>query len=428
MSDAVERARRRLAAARTRLVLERPFLGTLTLHLQLEPDDGPDCPTFATDARNLWFNPAFVESASQRDLQFWLAHEAMHCALGHFARRAHRVRRRWDVACDHAVNLLLVADGLALPPGALANPAFATLSAEQIYPMVPADTAEVPGDRHWFDRAAGGGLPGYLGSDSPGTPVEGPAGSRAPDGAGHPEAEEDPDAWDDAGPARRRHRPGRPAATPASGRLAPQSLEQAWQGRLATAAHAAREAGRLGQSWARVLETLLEPQLPWRALLARYVSALAREDYTFQRPARRDAAALLPRLARGAMRVVAVLDTSGSITAAELDEFASELDALKAQVRAELIVHACDERLAGDGPWTFGPWDPVVLPASLSGGGGTRFTPVFEWIGTQALPPDVLVYFTDAQGEFPEAPPPYPVVWLVKGRAEVPFGERIQLD
>ena len=42
--------------------------------------------------------------------------------------------------------------------------------------------------------------------------------------------------------------------------------------------------------------------------------------------------------------------------------------------------------------------------------------------------PDLLLYFTDAQGRYPEAQPPYPVLWLVKGRASVPWGERIQLN
>jgi predicted metal-dependent peptidase len=40
----------------------------------------------------------------------------------------------------------------------------------------------------------------------------------------------------------------------------------------------------------------------------------------------------------------------------------------------------------------------------------------------------VLVYFTDANGRFPSAEPAYPVVWLVKGRERVPWGQRIQLN
>lgn len=107
-----------------------------------------------------------------------------------------------------------------------------------------------------------------------------------------------------------------------------------------------------------------------------------------------------------------------------LGKFAGELQALKAQARAELVVHACDERLAPEGPWRFAAWQAVCLPPRLAGGGGTRFTPAFEWVEREGLRPDLLVYFTDAQGEFPARAPDYPVLWLVKGRAPVPFGER----
>jgi len=53
---------------------------------------------------------------------------------------------------------------------------------------------------------------------------------------------------------------------------------------------------------------------------------------------------------------------------------------------------------------------------------------VFQWVDRQGLRPDLLVYFTDADGEFPERAPNYPVIWLVKGRSTVPWGQRIQLN
>jgi predicted metal-dependent peptidase len=39
-----------------------------------------------------------------------------------------------------------------------------------------------------------------------------------------------------------------------------------------------------------------------------------------------------------------------------------------------------------------------------------------------------LVYFTDAEGIFPERAPDYPVVWLVKGSKPVPWGRRVVLN
>ena len=108
-----------MAAARTRLILDKPFLGALVLRLPLEPADPDWCPTTATDARKFYFNPSYVEALSLDETQFVLAHEALHCALSHFARRQHRVRHRWDLACDFAINPLLVDDGLKAPPGSL---------------------------------------------------------------------------------------------------------------------------------------------------------------------------------------------------------------------------------------------------------------------------------------------------------------------
>ena len=161
----------------------------------------------------------------------------------------------------------------------------------------------------------------------------------------------------------------------------------------------------MSASWERLLGATLEPPLPWRALLARFLASHANEDYSFQRPPRRESAFVLPRLRSESIDVHAVLDTSGSIGDAELAAFAAELDALKGQVRARVSVHACDRALDPAGPWVFEPWEPITLPPRLAGGGGTDFRPVFEWLEASGQRPDVLVYFTDGHGEFPEAAP-----------------------
>ncbi len=106
----------------------------------------------------------------------------------------------------------------------------------------------------------------------------------------------------------------------------------------------------------------------------------------------------------------------------------AELDALKGAVPTRVTLFACDSALAPGAPWVFEPWDELRLPASLVGGGGTRFTPVFDWVARQDRQPDLLVYFTDAKGEFPEREPAYPVLWLVKGKTKIPWGQRIQLN
>jgi predicted metal-dependent peptidase len=178
----------------------------------------------------------------------------------------------------------------------------------------------------------------------------------------------------------------------------------------------------------RLARESVSPRLSWRALLARYMCALARNDYSYRRPSRREGDALLPSLAGEGIDIVVALDTSGSLTDADLAEFAAELNALKGELRGRVTLLACDEALDERGPWQFEPWDALRMPPGLRGGGGTRFVPVFEWIERERLRTDVLVYFTDGEGEFPASAPDYPVVWVVKGRAPVPWGDRIQLD
>ena len=68
------------------------------------------------------------------------------------------------------------------------------------------------------------------------------------------------------------------------------------------------------------------------------------------------------------------------------------------------------------------------MDIEIRGGGGTNFKPAFNWVEEQDSNPDLLMYFTDAEGVFPEAEPMYPVLWLVKGKENVPFGQRIQLN
>ena len=179
---------------------------------------------------------------------------------------------------------------------------------------------------------------------------------------------------------------------------------------------------------ARLVDHLLAPRLPWRTLLAKYMTTVARDDYNYSRPSRREGSAILPSLRSAQVDGIVALDTAGSVSPEEMAEFVSEIDAIKGQVRARITLLACDAQLAPEGPWEFEPWEEFRLPQDFRGGGGTRFTPVFEWAARRDRAPDLLVYFTDAEGEFPKSEPGFPVIWLVKGKAPVPWGQRVQLN
>jgi predicted metal-dependent peptidase len=408
---------KRLAAARTRLILDKPFLGALVLRLPLKAARW--CRTTATDARTLYYNPEWIAGLSAAQVQFALAHEALHCALGHFARRGHRIQRKWDLACDFAINPLLVDEGLTPPAEALALDVYRGMSAEEIYPCIDDsnDDSQMM-DEHLWDGAEGG-TGGAQGEHD------------AAQGQGGARDEIDPHAGgrqqqkSGAGGAAGEEESAPPPPLSAAER---EALQQQWQRHLAAAAQRAREAGKLSGALARLVEAALAAQVSWRALLAQYLSQISRDDYTWQRPSRREGDVIWPSLRNHAGDIHVALDVSGSISAAELAEFLGELNALKGTLPVRITLHACDSALAQGGPWVYEPWEALVLPQRFAGGGGTSFVPVFEWIELSGARPDALIYFTDAQGEFPLKAPDYPVLWLVKGKAPTPFGRRVQLN
>ena len=418
----------KLAAARTRLILDQPFLGALVLRLPLKP--AAWCRSTATDARALYYNPRWIDGLSNAQVQFALAHEALHCALGHFARRGHRIQRKWDMACDFAINPLLVDTGLTPPGEAVVLDVYRGMAAEEIYPCLDDsnDDSQMMDDHLWDgDEGGQGGGQGTQGE------VQGKGGGSdgQEDGQGSQPGEIDADA---GGSSPQKVGAGGTAAAADNGPPPPltarekEQLQQQWQRHLAAAAQRAREAGKLSGQLARLAEAALAAQVSWRALLAQYLNQVARDDYTWQRPSRREGDVIWPSLRSHSGDIHVAIDVSGSVTEADLAGFLGELNALKGTLAVRITLYACDSALAAGAPWVFEPWDELRLPRQFAGGGGTAFTPVFAAIERSGQQPDCLVYFTDAEGEFPAQPPHYPVLWLVKGKAPVPWGRRIQLN
>jgi predicted metal-dependent peptidase len=385
-AELAQRAATLMEKARARLMLDHPFLGSLVLRLPLRPA-GAWCRRSATDARHIYYNPAWIGTLKLPQVQFMLAHEALHGALRHFARRGHRERQRWDLACDFAINPLLVEEGFVPPPEALIPDLYPGLCAEEIYPCLDDSPDQETLDQHLGD------------------PDEGEGSSPPPPGAA-PRPE----------PLGERER---------------EQLAQLWQQHLASALQRAREAGQQGGLLVRLLGRELVPQVSWRSVLAGYLNQLGREDSSWSRPSRRESELMLPVRQQHVADVVVALDVSGSIGAEELAAFLAEIDAMKGCLPIRLSLMACDTALVPGCPWSFEPWEALRLPESCRGGGGTRFTPVFERLEqpvAHGQVPDVLIYFTDALGEFPPRAPDYPVLWLVKGAAPVPWGQRLQLN
>ena len=405
----VARMEVKLIKARTQLILDKPFLGNLVLHLPLVASDSW-CKTTATDGKNFYYSPKFIGSLDSEQTKFILIHEALHCALTHFNRRGKRKKHIWDMACDFAINPLIVNEGFRAPIEAAVFRQYEGKTAEEIYPFIDDNIDAEPLDQHLYDENAD--------DDS-----DKSSGKSEDSDDGESKKNNQNDSGSD-GKSKPNDLAGKP---PPVGKSEQQSLAIKWQKDLASAAVIARQHGNLSPIMEKLVDFYLQPQLRWQELLASYLNNFARDDFSFARPKKRGFA-ILPTLKSHNIDIIVAIDTSGSISQEEVDEFITEISGIKANMSAKITLLACDDALSKNCPWGFEAWEEMDFPANLGGGNGTNFNPVFDFVNILDSQPSVVVYFTDAKGVFPEKVPNYPVIWLVKGSEKIPWGMRCQLQ
>jgi predicted metal-dependent peptidase len=365
---------KKLLQARTALVLESPFFGALALRLRLQEDASHA--TGWTDGKSIGYSPAFVEGLTHAEATGFLAHEVMHVASGHPWRRDGRERQRWNKACDYAINGTLQAAGFTLPTGALLSDDFTGKPAEWIYDRLPAEDGEGNG--------TGSGNGGSGGDPQPGEVRDAPA--------------ED-------------------AAAPS---------EEEWRQAVQQAANVARARGSLPGALDRFAKEAAAPSVNWRSVLARFLQASAKADFSWTRPNVRHLARglYLPAMRSEEMgRIAVAVDVSGSVDAVLLAQFAAEINAIARELQPEAVdVLYCDARMQKRESFERG--EEIQLHAC--GGGGTDFRPVFEAL-EDGEPPVALVYLTDLDGRFPVQAPEFPVLWGATSNRAAPFGELVRM-
>ena len=178
------------------------------------------------------------------------------------------------------------------------------------------------------------------------------------------------------------------------------------------------------------MQDLLEPILPWKDILKRFMTEKCNDDFSWKRGNRRFIAQglyLPSRTSDDAMgAMVVAIDTSGSLTDKMLAEFGSEIADIHAEVKPkELIVIYCDALV--NHVDRFGPEDQLQF--KMHGGGGTDFRPPFAWLEENQIQPRAFAYLTDGYGPFPEREPDFPTIWVINNHdVEPPFGEHLILE
>ena len=124
-------AEQRIIRERIQLLKHYPFFGHLSLGLKLM--EGSSISTMGTDGIHLIYNAVYVAQLEDKILRAIIAHEVLHCALGHLWRKENRSHDRWNIAADHAVNLTLKKEGFTLPKNICCDEKYENMSAEMIY-------------------------------------------------------------------------------------------------------------------------------------------------------------------------------------------------------------------------------------------------------------------------------------------------------
>lgn len=350
----------RMTKARYHMFMEHPFFGEIASYIRPKPSMALDTACI-TNKGEFLINPEFANKATSSDFVFILAHETMHIVNGtldRFPTGGHHIL--WNMAGDIAINYLIVNAGINLPREELIKPLYKGFedlfgkTHEEIYEELMKDAKKsiAKGKGKWFDSSCN--------------------------------AEEFCEGMSEVDKTQ-------------------------WIQRISAAAESARTAGKLPGNMEHFIAKLSEPKRNWKRILRLSVQSCLKKGFTWRRPNKRTMSMgiVTPGKNTKSPDVVVYIDTSGSISDADMNEALSEVTGIlqAAGGTGTLIL--------GDAVvYYFGEIDRKSLTKLPVQRGGTDFNPVFEAIAEKKLKPKVFIGFTDLCGPFPTNPPDYKVLWV----------------
>lgn len=158
-----------------------------------------------------------------------------------------------------------------------------------------------------------------------------------------------------------------------------------------------------------------ENEIPWNIYLKKIMGTLeSSKKKTVTRRSRRQPNRLdLKGELRGHRAKIAVaIDISGSISDAEFMQAMKEVLSIVKNYNSEVTIIECDSNIRR----TYRVKSVKDIRERVTKGGGTQFTPVFEYINNTDT--NLLIYFTDGKGEdnLKVSPKGYRTLWIISGR------------
>lgn len=167
-------------------------------------------------------------------------------------------------------------------------------------------------------------------------------------------------------------------------------------------------------------------EIPWHLYLKKLMGTLeSNKKKTVTRRSRRqpDRLDLKGELRGHKAEIMVAIDISGSISDEEFKQAIREVLDIVKNYNHEITIIECDTSIKR----VYKAKSIREVKERVSTGGGTKFTPVFEYVNKQKA--NLLVYFTDGKGEdrLEIMPRGYKTLWVISGRGDKlslrqPFG------
>jgi len=361
----------KLVTARIALLLKHPFFGNLATRLKIvNADDW--CPTAATDGRHFFYNVKFIDSLTPRETEFLFGHEVLHNVFEHMLLRSEgRDPEIWNVACDYAVNQILVDHRIGeMPKGkkgenkGFQDDKYKDWASEKIYDelmkQVKKNKIDLKKLGQLLDEHIDWG--------------KGEGNEKNKEGQGQGQG-------------------GKPVYTKEELKKIKDEIKEAMM-----SAAQSTGAGNLPGSIQRMISVLTEPKLNWREIIQQQILSTMKSDYTFMKPSRRSwhMDAVLPGMVNvDSIDICLAIDASGSISEQQCRDFLGEISGIMEQYK-DFKIHLWSFDTKVFNPKIFTPDNMDELTEYVIGsGGGTDFDCNWEFMKEEGIEPKKFIMFTD---------------------------------
>jgi len=407
----------RITKAKCQLLIHEPWFGQLACYLDMHPTkdlplETPACVTLSGD---MYYRPDWMATLKDEEIKGIICHEIMHLAYLHLTRIQQRDHVLFNTAADLKINMDIDnSNHMDLPDGLLI-PDYGTWSiklpnkkeikvenigdktTEQVYEELRQQAP--PAQKYMLDIVIGSGMGEKKGKGS--------------------------------GGSNKAKSVGRKLLQKLSKKLDKSQIDnlgREWQGRVSAANQLSK--GTAPGGLLREMAALENPELSWLQIIQTRFSKNERKR-TWRTPNKRWLPYYFPaNVKQKGLKAVIAIDTSGSMSEAELTQALSEIWGLAQQFKTfELYVCTCDSKVYDVFEVKNGNKTRLFDIIKLRGGGGTSAVPVFEMIKERYRDIiDCLIFFTDLYTDFPKVKPFYPVYWVSQNANEnIPFGKIVKL-